>query len=64
MDISRSGDLAYTYYKYQMTIPAQGKTITDHGKDLAIWKKQNDGGWKMVADTFNSDLGAAPSQPK
>jgi uncharacterized protein (TIGR02246 family) len=59
VDISRSGDLAYTYYRYQMTIPAQGRAITDHGKDLAVWKKQGDGSWKMVADTFNSDLPAA-----
>ena len=62
VDISRSGDLAYTYYKYLMTIPGQdGKAIADHGKDLAIWKKQGDGSWKMVADTFNSDLPAAPA---
>jgi len=62
LDIARSGDLAYTYYKYQMTIQGQdGKAIGDHGKDLAVWKKQSDGSWKMIADTFNSDLPATPS---
>ena len=35
---------------------ANGKPITDQGKDMAVWKKQSDGSWKMVADTFNSDL--------
>jgi uncharacterized protein (TIGR02246 family) len=66
LDISRSGDLAYTFYTYQLTMQGQdGKPIADHGKDLAIWKKQGDGSWKMVADTFNSDLPAKPSlQPK
>jgi ketosteroid isomerase-like protein len=43
-----------------MTIQGpDGKAITDHGKDLAVWEKQGDGSWKMVADTFNSDLPAA-----
>jgi len=32
---------------------------------MAIWKKQSDGAWKMVADTFNSDLPSiAPAPPK
>ena len=61
VDVSRSGDLAYTYYKYQMTIPVQGRAITDRGKDLAVWKKQSDGSWKMIADTFNSDMPATPN---
>jgi uncharacterized protein (TIGR02246 family) len=65
VDVARSGDLAYTFYKYELKIRGQdGKAITDHGKDLAVWKKQGDGSWKMVADTFNSDMPAAPSQPK
>jgi hypothetical protein len=32
-----------------------GKPIIDQGKDMAVWKKQPDGAWKMVAETFNSD---------
>ncbi len=63
LDIAHSGDLAYTFYKYQMTMQGPGgKAIADHGKDLAVWKKQSDGSWKMIVDTFNSDLPAAPSQ--
>jgi len=57
LEVSRAGDLAYTVYTYQMTLDgANGKPITDQGKDMAVWKKQSDGSWKMVADTFNSDL--------
>jgi ketosteroid isomerase-like protein len=59
LEVARSGDLAYTIYTYQMAFDgANGKPITDQGKDMAVWKKQSDGAWKMVADTFNSDLAA------
>jgi len=44
LEVARSGDLAYTIYTYQMALDgANGKPITDQGKDMA-------------ADTFNSDL--------
>src|ERR1700731_5469344 len=57
LEVGRAGDLAYTIYTYQMALDgAKGKPITDQGKDVAVWKKQSDGAWKMVADTFNSDL--------
>ena len=61
VETSRSGDLAYTFYTYQMSMQGRdGKPIVDHGKDVAVWKKQGDGSWKMVMDTFNSDLPATP----
>ena len=64
LEVGRAGDLAYTIYAYQMTLDgADGKPVTDQGKDMAVWKKQLDGAWKMVADTFNSDL-AVKSQAK
>jgi ketosteroid isomerase-like protein len=44
---------------------AQGKPVTDHGKLVEVWKKQADGKWKTVADTFNSDLpSSAPPEKK
>ena len=64
LEVARAGDQAYTIYTYQMALDgANGKPITDQGKDMAVWKKQSDGAWKMVADTFNSDL-AVRSQAK
>jgi uncharacterized protein (TIGR02246 family) len=61
VDVSRAGDMAYTLYKFDMTMgAANGAPIQDSGKDMAVWKKQTDGTWKIVADTFNSDL-ALPS---
>ncbi len=57
VEVSRAGDMAYTLYKYEMTMGApNGAPIQDSGKDMAVWKKQADGTWKIVADTFNSDL--------
>jgi ketosteroid isomerase-like protein len=67
VDVSRAGDMAYTLYRYEMTMPApkgasivaasiNGAPINDKGKDMSVWKKQSDGKWKMVADTFNSDI--------
>ena len=42
---------------YQLTINnPKGKPVTDHGKGLTVWEKQPGGSWKVVADTFNSDL--------
>jgi len=57
IEVSRSGDLAYTPFTYEMTMQASnGKPIRDRGKGLAVWKKQLDGSWKGEADIFNSDL--------
>jgi uncharacterized protein (TIGR02246 family) len=57
VDVSRAGDMAYTLYKYEMTMDApSGSPIHDQGKDMAVWAKQPDGTWKIVADTFNSDM--------
>lgn len=64
LEVGRAGDLAYTIYTYQLALEdSNGKPITDHGKDMAIWKKQSDGSWKTIADTFNSDLPSAAPAP-
>jgi ketosteroid isomerase-like protein len=55
--VARSGDLGYTSGSYVMTFKdAIGKTLTDKGKYLTVWKKQADGSWKVLFDMFNSDL--------
>lgn len=65
LEVAHSGDLAYTLYAYQMSMQGpEGKPIADHGKDMAVWKKQQDGTWKMVADTFNSDAPVASVSSK
>ena len=57
LEVSRSGDMAYTVYTYQMSFSSpNGTPVKDHGKDLVVWKKQGDSKWKMQAEAFNSDL--------
>lgn len=59
VDVARSSDLAYVLGVYQFTSQdAKGKTTTDSGKFVEVWKKQADNNWKVVADIFNSDLPA------
>lgn len=54
--IKRSGGLAYDVGRYSMSVPQDGGTRQDHGKYLTVWKRQPDGRWKIVADSFSSDL--------
>jgi ketosteroid isomerase-like protein len=61
IEVSQSGDLAYTQGAYQLSATdAHGKPMTDHGKTLEIWRKQADGSWKCIADMWSSDLPPVP----
>jgi uncharacterized protein (TIGR02246 family) len=61
VDVSRGGDLGYAFGTYEFTSKeAKGKSTTDHGKYLTVWKKQADGKWKAVADMYSSDLPVKP----
>jgi len=63
VEVAKSGDLGYTQGTYEMTVnDAKGKPNTDRGKYLTIWRKQPDGTWKCIVDTFNSDLPVAPAK--
>jgi len=58
-DISASADLGYTYGTYEFrSKDKDGKPVVDHGKYTSIWKKQQDGSWKVVLDMGN----AGPAQ--
>jgi ketosteroid isomerase-like protein len=51
VDVSKSGDLGYTYGHYTFSaVDTSGKTITDEGIFHTVWKKQKDGSWKFVWD--------------
>jgi ketosteroid isomerase-like protein len=55
--VARSGDLGYTSGTYVWSFKdASGKSISDKGKYLTVWKKQADGSWKVLFDMFNTDL--------
>lgn len=58
VDVAQSGDLGYTQgaSTCKMTDPKSGKPIDDRGKWLSVRRKQADGSWRIVQDTFSSDL--------
>ncbi len=58
VEAARSGELGYLYGTYQLSIrdPQGGPAVHDTGKIVEIWKKQSDGKWKCVVDTYNSDI--------
>lgn len=58
--VARSGDLGYTSGAYDVSFKdASGKTVSDKGKYLMVWKKQTDGSWKVLFDMSNTDLPAS-----
>jgi ketosteroid isomerase-like protein len=51
VDVSASGDMAYTFGKYKFNaIDSLDKTIESTGYFHTVWKKQADGTWKFVWD--------------
>jgi uncharacterized protein (TIGR02246 family) len=60
--IETAGDFAYGIGRHQLAIKtASGAEIHDEGKYLVVYRRQQDGQWRAVADIFNSDL-PAPQQ--
>jgi uncharacterized protein (TIGR02246 family) len=65
VEVSRSGDLAYSYGTNTVTMnDPKGKPLTDKGKYVAVYRKESDGKWKVVADIGNSDLPPPAPSPK
>ncbi len=55
VDVSESGDLAYSFGNFEFhSVDKSGKPTIEHGKYTTIWKKQKDGRWKVVLDMGNS----------
>ena len=51
VDVSLSGDMAYTYGNYTMKMTGpDGKTMERKGVFHTVWKRQKDGLWKYVWD--------------
>jgi ketosteroid isomerase-like protein len=56
------GDLAYEAGRCKMLVPvAMGKRREERGKYLTLFQRSSGGEWKMVADTWSSDLSMATS---
>lgn len=63
-DVAQSGDIGYTVgtNSYTHAGVRAGQPVTDHEKWLTVRKKQADGSWKIVYDTFSSDAKGVVSQ--
>ena len=54
--VSQAGDLGYSIGAFEFTMDdPEGNPVTRNGKYTTVWKKQEDGQWKVVSDTFNFD---------
>jgi uncharacterized protein (TIGR02246 family) len=62
VDVAKSGDLAYTLGKYQLTVTdeATHKVINDHGSYVTAYRKQPDGSWKAESDIATSEIPPTP----
>ncbi len=61
VEVSKSGDMAFTQGPYKMTFSDfRGNKFEDEGKYLTVWRKLQDGTWKAVEDAMNSDLPLPP----
>jgi uncharacterized protein (TIGR02246 family) len=62
VDVSKSGELAYTQGSYQMamTDPQTHQIVKDHGSYVTIYRKQPDGSWKAEVDIATSEVPLSP----
>ena len=52
--VSKSGDMAYMIEQNVfIAYDSVGAPITTHGKAVTVWRKDDDGAWKNVVDTWN-----------
>jgi len=55
-EFSEAGDLGYALGTYEQTAPDKsGALVHTVGKWMSVFRKQPDGSWGAVADTFNVD---------
>lgn len=65
VDVASSGDMAYSrgHYTEKYTDKTTGKVMSGSGNYLAVYKKQDDGSWKIVADFASADPDSAKPVP-
>ena len=56
-EVAASGDMGYTVGRYEQRYRVDGETVVDSGTYLTVWRRQDDGGWKVKADIGNPDGG-------
>jgi ketosteroid isomerase-like protein len=57
VEVAQSGELAYSRGSYRNRyLDPQGNAIEDRGTYLTIWRKDEEGMWRVVIDTFASEV--------
>jgi ketosteroid isomerase-like protein len=55
-EVSAAGDFGYAYGTYEQTAPDKSGALVDTvGKWMDVFRKQPDGTWGAIADTYNVD---------
>lgn len=54
VDVAESGDMAYSFGRYNLGMETPDGPMEDEGKFLTVWKKV-DGEWKVAADMIATD---------
>jgi len=62
VEVASSGEQALLIEAYELRFgDSRGTPVSDRGRRLEIWRKQADGIWKCVVDTWNLDEPIAPA---
>ena len=52
--VSQDGTMGYTTGESTITAPGpDGKLVTEMGRGIAVWRRDSNGSWKCVYDTWN-----------
>jgi ketosteroid isomerase-like protein len=61
--VGAAGDVGYTVGTVQITAPGpDGELATTTVRDVHIWRKEDDGTWKLVIDIWNPETPLAESE--
>jgi ketosteroid isomerase-like protein len=54
-EVAASGDMGYTVGRYEQRSQVDGATVVGSGTYLTVWRRRDDGTWKVKADIGNPD---------
>jgi ketosteroid isomerase-like protein len=55
VQVNQSADVASLIESYELRVDSPGTSASSRGRRLEIWRKQADGGWRCIVDTWNLD---------
>lgn len=56
IEVSRDGDMGYTINAVEITVlDEEGSPVTELTRDFHLWRKHEDGSWKVAVDIWNAE---------